>query len=126
MKFKFRYFFAVILVLSVPLIIGFFAGRLYQDARHGYHFEVRQEEKFKFGESELRWRYATDTVGPTFMDPGTTIIEYEGRTLYKARRGFQESFPFAQNIQISGNSIYWNDGEYAFHLAITARTQNRE
>jgi hypothetical protein len=51
-----------------------------------------------------------------FLDPGTTVIEYRGRTIYKANRFFQESVPFATNIKVSEKQIDWEDGELKYHL----------
>ena len=66
----------------------------------------------------IHWSYVTESVGLPFLDPGTTVIKFEGRTIYKAQRGFQESVPFAQSIETSDKSITWNDGEFRFHLAV--------
>jgi len=115
----------IILVILI-LTLGFVTGRAFQHTRTGYYFEVREKEEYAFPLGEIRWSYVTESVGIPFLDPGTTIIEYEGRTLYKAKRGFQESFPFAQNIQTSGNSIDWSDGEYSFHLTIAKEEKKTE
>jgi hypothetical protein len=53
-----------------------------------------------------------------FLDSGTTILEVDGRTIYKAERGFQEGSPFARNIFTAQDSISWDDGEYQFDLTI--------
>jgi hypothetical protein len=66
----------------------------------------------------VEWKYVTESAGLPFLDPGTTVIEFQGRTIYKARRGFQEDSPFAQNIQASNGCIEWDDGEFQFRLAI--------
>lgn len=53
-----------------------------------------------------------------FLDPGTTILEVDGRTISKAQRSFQESSPYAQNIITAQNRITWDDGDYQFDLTI--------
>lgn len=108
----------IILVLMLVFISGLFAGKFEQHLSNGYHFEVREEKKYEFDFGEIRWRNVSETFGMPFLDPGTTLIEFNGRTLYKAKRSFQESVPFARNIQTSGNTIHWDDGEYRFNLTL--------
>jgi hypothetical protein len=106
------------MIVLYIFVAGFFAGKIFQHSAHGYHFKVRQEENYDFALGEIRWRYATESFGMPFMDTGTTLIEFGDRTLYKAKRYFQESVPFARNIQTSGSAIYWDDGECRFNLTV--------
>ncbi len=53
-----------------------------------------------------------------FLDSGTSILEFDGRTIYKAKRAFQESSPYARNITAAQDGIAWDDGEYHFDLTI--------
>lgn len=106
------------LVAIVLLSVGFVVGRWFQHGQTGFHFEVREEKEYGSPDHPVRWRYVTETVGLPFLDPGTTVLEYRDRVIYKARRIFQESVPFAQNIKVSGNEIDWSDGELLFHLTI--------
>ena len=108
-----------IVVLLLLLGLTFFAGTLYEHAAHGYYFKVREKKDYETSMGPVHWSYVTESIGIPFLDPGTTIIEHEGRILYKAPRFFQESVPFAQNIVSSNNFIGWDDGEYHFHLVIT-------
>ena len=102
----------------VLIIVGVVGGRVFQHAKSGYHYKVRAEKEFPSPMGPIHWSYVTESVGLPFLDPGTTVIKFEGRTIYKAQRGFQESVPFAQSIETSDKSITWNDGEFRFHLAV--------
>ena len=108
------------------LIVGFLAGRLFQHSKSGYHFEIRDEKKFESPLGTFRWRYITESVGTELIDPGTTVLEFEDKTIYKAKRYWQEGVPFAGNIKAKGNSVDWNDGEYRFHLTIEKEDQTAD
>jgi hypothetical protein len=97
---------------------GFASGRLYQHAKTGFHLKILAEKEHGTSTDPVRWRYVSESVGMPFLDPGTTIIEYRGRTIYKAQRGFQESVPVAANVSVSDKQIDWDDGELRFHLTI--------
>jgi hypothetical protein len=103
----------VILLVSV-----FVAGALFQYARNGFFFAVLAEKQYGASADPIRWRLVNESVGMPFVDLGTTIIEYRGRTIYKAQRIFQESFPVAENIKVTDKQIDWDDGELRFHLTV--------
>ena len=67
----------------------------------------------------VHWSLITESIGTPFLDPGTTLIKWNGRTIYKAQRDFQESTPVATNLKTSDSAIEWDDGEYHYKLAIT-------
>jgi len=100
------------------LVIGFITGRFFQHERTGFHFKVLAVKEYGASIDPIRWRYVSETVGMPFLDPGTTIIEYRHRTIFKAARIFQGSVPFADHIKTSGNQIDWDDGELSFHLTV--------
>ena len=102
----------------ILLIGGFLGGALFQYARSGFHFKVLAEKQHGASEDPVRWRCVSESVGMPFLDTGTTIVEYRGRTIYKAQRIFQENFPAAQNIKVSDKQIDWDDGELRFHLTV--------
>ena len=106
------------------VMFGFFAGEFFQHQKTGYHFEVRDQKSIQSPLGEIEWSYVTESVGMPFLDPGTTIIKFEGRTIYKAQRYFQEDFPYARNIQTNDNSIRWEDGEFKFQLIIESLTNS--
>lgn len=106
------------LIVLCILGVGFFAGRLEERISNGYHFKVREEKKYDSALGEIRWRYVIESFGVPFLDPGTTMIEFDHRILYKAKRYFQEGVPVARNIETSGSTIRWNDGEYRFDLTL--------
>jgi len=100
------------------LMLGFIGGRLYQHATTGYHFIVNSKKEYPFRLATVHWSLVTESVGLPIHDPGTTMIEWNDRTLYKAKRDFQEKGPFAGNIRTSDSTIEWDDGEYSYHLTI--------
>jgi hypothetical protein len=103
---------------AVLLVVGFIGGRVFQHANTGFHFKVLAEKQYGSPTDPVRWRCVSESVGMPFLDPGTTVIEYRGRTIYKAQRIFQESVPVAENIQASDKHIDWDDGELRFHLTV--------
>ncbi len=107
------------------LIVGFFAGRFAQHNKTGYHFSVRESKEYPFSFGAIRWSYVTESVGVPFLDPGTTILEFDHRVIYKAQRSFQEDFPFAKNISTEGGSVVWNDGQYKFQLTVS-KSENQK
>jgi hypothetical protein len=108
----------LLLICSLLLILGFVAGRVFQKLKHGYFYEVREQRTYPWKMGELRWQNVTESVGLPFLDPGTTILEFNERTIYNAKRGFQENVPFADNVKTSDNMIEWDDGEYRFRLNV--------
>lgn len=102
----------------VLLIVAYGVGRIYQHARTGYHYKILAEKEFTSPMGPIHWRCVTESAGFPFLDPEITIIEYGDRTIYKARRSFQERSPFAENIEASDKSIAWDDGEFHFQLKV--------
>jgi hypothetical protein len=102
----------------ILLVSAFVAGALFQHARNGFFFKVLAEKQYGASADPVRWRCVSESVGMPFLDPGTTTIEYRGRTIYKAQRIFQESVPVAGNIKVSDKQIDWDDGELRFHLTV--------
>ncbi|MCB1078991.1 MAG: hypothetical protein KDM64_14310 [Verrucomicrobiae bacterium] len=84
----------------------------------GYRYQVRESKDYETPFGPVRWSYVTESVGLPILDPGTTVIELDGRTIFKAKRGFQEASPFAKNLTINGDQIFWEDGDYAFTLSL--------
>ncbi|MGL5020205.1 MAG: hypothetical protein ACRDBP_18865 [Luteolibacter sp.] len=109
----------ILAVIGLALLAAaFFAGRFVQHSNSGYHYDVIDTKDYDSPVGPIRWSYVTESVGIPFLDPGTTILEVDGRTIYKAKRGFQESSPFARNISATRNGIAWEDGDYRFDLTI--------
>lgn len=102
----------------ILLVSAFVAGAVFQHARTGFHFKVLAEKQYGASADPVRWRCVSESVGMPFLDPGTTTLEYRGRTIYKARRIFQEIVPVAANVSVSGQQIVWDDGELQFHLTV--------
>jgi hypothetical protein len=100
------------------LVAGFLAGRFVQHSRFGYYYEVRDTKDYESPVGPVRWSYVTESIGTPFLDPGTTILEVDGRTIYKAKRAFQESSPYARNISATQDGIAWDDGNFRFGLRI--------
>ena len=72
----------------------------------------------------VEWKCVTESVGMPFLDPGTTIIDFKGRTIFKARRIFQENYPYARNVQVTNDTIAWDDGELKYHLIVEPLTNS--
>lgn len=103
---------------SALLLVGFVGGRLFQHAKTGFYFKVLAEKQYGSTNDPVRWQCVSESVGMPFLDPGTTIIEYRGRTIYKAQRIFQKGVPVAANVSVSDQQIAWDDGELRFHLTV--------
>lgn len=103
---------------AVLLAVGFVGGRLFQHAKTGFHFKVLAEKQYGTPDDPVRWRCVSESIGMPFLDPETTIIDYRGRTIFKAQCDFQESVPVAANIRASGNRVDWDDGEFQYHLTV--------
>ena len=101
------------------LVIGFACGRSFQDAKSGYHYEVVATKDFPSSFGMVRWVHAAESVGLKLFDPGTTSLEFEGRTIYKAKRYPQENTPVAKDVTIYPDRIVWNDGELNFDLKLS-------
>ena len=108
----------VVLVGILLIVSGFALGRVYQHVNSGYYLVVRSEKDYTSSMGAIHWSYVTESVGMPIHDPGTTMIMWKERTLYKAKRDFQERRPFADNLTISDGAIAWDDGEYHYHLTI--------
>lgn len=104
--------------------LGLVGGAILHSIFAGHHFSVLKEKIYPTPNGDLRWRVTTDTW--SFLDPGDTQLELNGRTLYKAKRYFQEAWPVAHDVKVTGNTITWDDGEYAFSLQITPSTEQRQ
>jgi hypothetical protein len=118
----------ILLVVSATIlvVIAFLAGRLYQDLRNGYHLSVIEQKQYGMRLGPIQWSYVHEDAGAEgFLDSGTTILAFHDRTIYKAKRIFQEDFPFARNVVTSDNSVTWEDGEYRFQLTIAATNKTR-
>lgn len=100
------------------LAIGFASGRFVQHSKSGYHYEVRDRKEYGSPIGPIRWSYVAESIGTPFLDSGTTILEVDGRTIYKAKRAFQEVSPYAKNINVDQDRISWDDGDYRFDLSM--------
>ena len=111
----------------IILTVGFFTGGAIQHMRTGRYFDVRDSKNHESSLGVIEWSYVTDSIGIPFLDPGTTIIEFDDRIVYKADRIFQESYPVARNLEVSnGNIIQWDDGEYLFRLKVDKLPKEKE
>ena len=117
--------FLIYSVLGAALVVaGFLVGSQYQYLKSGYHFEVLEEKSFQSSLGKVKWSCVIESVGMPFLDPGTTIIKLEDRTIYKAQRYFQEDCPYARNIQTHDNVIAWEDGEFKYSLIVEPLTNS--
>lgn len=107
-----------ILIAVAIFILGYLVGGHVQHSKTGYHYELHDEAVYDFELGTIRWQYVTETVGLPILDPGTTIIEFDNRRLYTARRAFQESAPYARDITVTEAGLNWQDGDYHYSLDI--------
>jgi hypothetical protein len=106
------------------IILGFFAGRVFQHLKSGYHLETIDQKEIQSSLGTVEWKCVTESVGMPFLDTGTTIIDFKGRTIFKARRIFQENYPYARNIQVTNDTIVWDDGDLKYHLTVEPLTNS--
>jgi len=100
------------------VVSGVLVGRWYQHITSGFHCEPIAEKKYEFFTDFVRWRASFESIGLPALNTETTVIEFGGRIVYKATRLFQESFPYADHVEVKGRSICWDDGEFRFNLAV--------
>jgi len=100
------------------LAIGVAIGCVIQHRNTGYHYEVRDAKEYDSAFGPVRWSYVTESVGIPILDSGTTVLELDGRTIYKADRTFQESTPYAKNVEVDEDRVSWDDGEFRHDLTI--------
>jgi len=93
------------LVSLVIAIVAFVGGRRIERAKSGYHYQVLEEKEIKDTDVPIRWKAVEEYVGFPFLEPETTIIEVDGRIIYKAKRTFQESYPSARNVRVNDGLI---------------------
>ena len=100
------------------LIIGFVGGRIFQNLKNGYSYKVLEQKEYASSLGPIEWNCVSETVGLPVLDPEKTTISFENRIIYKAQRDFQESSPFAENIETASNSIVWDDRDFRYHLTV--------
>lgn len=109
----------ILAVIGLALLaIGFAVGRFVQHNKSGYHYDVRDTKIYDSPVGPIRWSHVTESVGMPFLDTGTTILEVDGRMIYKAKRSFQESSPYARNIRATQEGVAWDDGDFQYDLKI--------
>ena len=111
-------FFLGALVVVVFLAIAFMAGRWFERMRNGYHFEVLEEKRIESTTGPIYWRNVSEYVGFPVLVTNSTLIEIDGRLIYKAQRIFQESYPVADHLKVNNGRIEWDDREYSYSLKL--------
>jgi hypothetical protein len=115
MKFKL----AIMFVGVIMFVIGLLCGGAIQHAKTGYHYKLLERKEYPSETlGTIEWSCFSESVGEPFLDPEKTMINMGNRTIYKAKRDFQEDDPHARNIKISDNVISWEDGDYEYHLTV--------
>jgi hypothetical protein len=105
-----------IIVGLVLIATTFMAGRWFERAKSGYHYEILEDKQIASPLGPIHLRIVTESVGFPFLNPGTTLIEIDERLIYKARRIFQENHPVADNLKVHDGLIEWDDGQYSYSL----------
>lgn len=99
-------------------LVGFFSGRAFQHTATGYHYRLLEQKEYASSLGPIQWSCFLESVGAPFLDPEKTMITLGNRTIYKAQRDFQDDDPRARNIEVSGDSIKWADGDFRYHLTV--------
>jgi len=110
---------------AVTLICGFFAGRFYQHSTAGYNFALKSESEHEFDLGTVSLQTVSESVGTSLLSTDTTRISFANRLLYEAKRDFQESAPIARNLEVNGNQVSWQDGDYRYDLAISTNPNTK-
>ncbi len=109
----------LMVIVSITIFAaGALCGGAYRCLTKEPWLTVHRQEDFEFGGAKLRRSVTTESIGVPFLQPETTTLEYRGRIIYKAQRGFQEITPIAQDIHTDGDTISWHDGELKFRLTV--------
>jgi hypothetical protein len=117
-------------VLIGVFVVGLAAGRSYQHMKSGYWFRAIDEREIPFAPGvPLRLQRAFKTIGLPFLETESSILilddDHCGKvTLYEAKRGFQESYPFVKDVAVEGNEITWQDGRFSYQLKIDLLASN--
>ena len=120
-----------ILGISIALIVSFLAGRALERIKSGYFYEVRNTEIVDSSFGPITLKYVTESIGIPILDPGTTVLTINDEVgknpivIYKAKRIFQESTPFARNVAAEENEIRWEDGLNRYRLRIERLPKER-
>ena len=109
-------------VSGAMLLLGFAAGAFLQNVKNGYHYRLLEEKEYSSALGPVKWSCFIESVGVPFLETEKTMISVGNLTVYKAQRDFQEANPHARNVEVSGNSIAWEDGDYRYHLTMEAMT----
>ncbi len=110
----------LILVSGITLLLGFFVGRFFQHQQTGYRFELIEETSHDFPLGELSSQHGFESIGLELINTNTTLIRFENRLLYKAKRGFQDGAPVVRNLQVRDQEVSWEDGDFRYELMISA------
>jgi hypothetical protein len=116
----------ILLVGIVMFGIGLVSGSSIQKSKAGYHYQLLERKEYPSELGTIEWSSFQESVGtPFILDPEKTMINLGNRTIYKAQRDFQENAPRARNIEISGNLISWEDGDFQYRLAVNPMNKDK-
>lgn len=112
-----------ILAFATIFIAGLMIGAFLQHQITGYVYDIQNEKTYSSPNGTVSLEYAIETVGNPFLDPGTSTIvlrEPSGLKiiLYKARRVFQETYPYTEKLVVTDNQIRWDDGWHLYTLQL--------
>jgi hypothetical protein len=110
--------------IVVAVTLAFLGGRGFERTQSAYRLDVIESKTYPFDHGELNLIHAFESVGLSFMNTGSSIIELSNRTLgkitlYKAHRSFQEISPSVRNIVVESNKLFWDDNWFKYSLTIT-------
>lgn len=110
-------------IIALVICLSFVAGRYFEHFPNGHWYEVRHQQDYETNHGHLHLLYVTDTHGIPSLDPGDFVISLQSTSgydikLYQAKRGFQESTPIVDKVDIDGDQLKWTDGLYRYTLLL--------
>ncbi|MCX6997820.1 MAG: hypothetical protein NTV49_12225 [Kiritimatiellaeota bacterium] len=120
------------LLFVLVFALGIYVGKFAQHAKTGYHYQLLKADSFPFLDGEVALSYAFESIGMPFLMTETSMLTVKTKpgltpiTIYKARRIFQESSPYIEDVKTATNQITWRDGISTYALTVTPITNNAE
>ena len=112
----------------VIAVVAFFAGWVAQGT-NVTRSDLHSSQSFEFQNYELVLRYFTEWQGFRFLETNSSSLELiDGGShtiIFETQRGFQESHRQVDAVELSGDTISWNDGVDSYRLTISPLSQKK-
>ena len=118
-----------ILIVVGIFIVGYIAGRLFENLVHGYKYREVDRTEISYANGSIVLKHAFESHGIALINTGTSIIEYDyvyPITIFKGQRGWQEPDPYVKEIKIENGSVVWDDARNKYTLKIEPLPKNTE